>query len=216
MQFKRISHIYVIAEYGTSIWVIKPEVNFNWSTLINWKDDVRLYFFFLNLGLKIKRFKYKIVCDIWIICFLDHSCRKYRLGMKNLQKGFVEEAGGFDNKIMVYMNRIDDEWEGIPKGIWSGRVHEELDWDSSVFLVFVLNSGEPLYTKIPSQENIGFQIEVILICFSGLIKWNGIMEDSFLTPHLEAWASLPKLLRTPEEEKVIFLEDLNTFLPYVS
>ncbi|EOB00568.1 hypothetical protein Anapl_11701 [Anas platyrhynchos] len=35
--------------------------------------------------------------------------RKYRLGMKNLQKGFVEEAGGFDNKIMVYMNRIDDE-----------------------------------------------------------------------------------------------------------
>lgn len=130
MQFKRISHIYVIAEYGTSIWVIKPEFNFNWSTLINWKDDVRL-FLKKNLGLKIKRFKYKIVCDIWIVCFLEHSCRKYRLGMKSLQQGLVEEAGGFDNKLMLYMNRIDDEWEGILKGIWSGRVHEELDWAQS-------------------------------------------------------------------------------------
>lgn len=70
--------------------------------------------------------------------------------MMSLQQWLVEEAGGFDTKIMVYMNRIDDEQEGILKGIWSGRVHEELDWDSSVFLLFILNSGEPFYTKIPN------------------------------------------------------------------
>lgn len=145
--------------------MIKLEGNINQSALINWKGDEK-HFFFLSPEIKVKRFQYNIICDIWVFCFLDCFGRKWSLEVKGLQQGLVEEPGGSDAEMMAYVQRIGYEWEVVVlKGLFNARGHEVLEMTGTSLLFFHIETfytiRDPRYLQwmwASTQENLNFQI----------------------------------------------------------